>query len=120
MFRSPLMVGGNLPKSDAWTISLLSNAEVIAVDQRSKENRVAVATDSAVVWTARVADGDGWYVAVFNLKDGAQSLHYAWSDLGIEAGSHAVRDLWSSKDLAAADAFTGTAAAHGCLLYRVK
>ena len=57
MFRSPLMVGANLPKSDEWTISLLSNAEVIAVDQRSKENRVAVSTDSTVVWTARP---DGW------------------------------------------------------------
>jgi alpha-galactosidase len=120
MFRSPLMVGGNLPKSDAWTISLLSNAEVIAVDQRSKDNRVAVATDSAVVWTARVADGDGWYVAVFNSKDGAQSLHYGWPDVGIPGGSHAVRDLWAGKDLAAADAVAGTVAAHGCLLYRVK
>ena len=57
MFRSPLMVGANLPKSDEWTISLLTNAEVIAVDQRSKENRVAVSTDSMVVWTARPG---GW------------------------------------------------------------
>ena len=114
------MVGANLPKSDAWTISLLSNADVIAVDQRSKENRVAVSTDSAVVWTARVADGDGWYVAVFNLKDTAESLRYSWSELGIAAGSHGIRDLWASADLAAAEAVAGTVAAHGCLLYRVK
>ena len=69
IFRSPLMVGANLPKSDEWTISLLTNPEVIAVDQKSKENRVAVSTDSTVVWTARPETGDGWYVAVFNLKD---------------------------------------------------
>jgi hypothetical protein len=67
-----------------------------------------------------VADGDGWYVAVFNLKDAAQSLHYAWSDLGIAAGSHGVRDLWGGKDLAAGEAVDGVVAAHGCLLYRVK
>jgi alpha-galactosidase len=114
------MVGANLPKSDAWTISLLSNAEVIAVDQRSKENRLVVTTDATVVWTARPTDGDGWYVAVFNLEDAPQTLHYAWKDLGIPDGSHAVRDLWADKDLPAADAVAGTIAAHGCLLYRVK
>src|SRR5580692_467485 len=116
MFRSPLMVGANLPKSDEWTISLLSNADVIAVDQKSKENRVAVSTDSSVVWTARPDDGDGWYVAVFNLEDKPQSLRYSWTDLGIAAGTHGMRDLWAGKDLPAADAVAGTVAAHGCLL----
>jgi alpha-galactosidase len=120
MFRSPLMVGANLPKSDEWTISLLSNADVIAVDQKSKENRVAVSTDSSVVWTARPDDGDGWYVAVFNLEDKPQSLHYSWTDLGIAAGTHGMRDLWGGKDLPAADAVAGRVAAHGCLLVRVK
>jgi alpha-galactosidase len=120
MFRSPLMVGANLPKSDEWTISLLSNAEVIAVDQHSMNNRVAVTTDSTVVWTARPDQGEDWYVAVFNLEDAPQTLHFAWKDLGIAAGSHAVKDLWAGKDLPAMDAISGTVMAHGCLLYRVK
>jgi hypothetical protein len=120
MFRSPLMVGANLPKSDEWTISLLTNAEVIAVDQHSRESRVALTTDAAVVWTARVADGDGWYVAAFNLEDAPQTVHYSWSALGIAAGSHAIRDLWGGRDLPAADAVSGTVMPHGCLLYRVK
>ncbi len=120
MFRSPLMVGANLPKSDAWTIALLTNPDVIAVDQKSKENRVAVSRESAVVWTARPEDGDGWYVAVFNLEDAPQTLHFSWPELGIAAGSHGIRDLWGSRDLPAADAIAGTVMPHGCLLYRVK
>jgi alpha-galactosidase len=68
----------------------------------------------------RVADGDGWYVAVFNLKDTAQSSHYSWSDIGIPAGSHAVKDLWAGKDLPASDAISSSVASHGCLLYLVK
>jgi hypothetical protein len=120
MFRSPLMVGANLPKSDEWTISLLTNAEVIAVDQKSRENRVAVSSDSAVVWTARPEDGDGWYVAVFNLEDAPQSLGYKWADLRMPAGSHAVRDLWAGRDLPAADSLAATVMPHGCLLYRVN
>jgi alpha-galactosidase len=120
IFRSPLMVGANLPKSDAWTMSLLTNAEVITVDQKSKDNRVAVSTDSMVIWTARPEDGDGWYVAVFNLEAAPQSLRYSWSDLGIAAGSHAIRDLWGGKDLPAVETMGGLVAPHGCLLYRVK
>jgi hypothetical protein len=120
MFRSPLMVGANLPKSDEWTISLLTNAEVIAVDQKSRENRVAVSSDSAVVWTARPEAGDGWYVAVFNLQDAPQSLGYNWADLRMPAGSHAVRDLWARRDLPAADSLAATVMPHGCLLYRVN
>jgi hypothetical protein len=120
MFRSPLMVGANLPNSDEWTISLLTNAEVIAVDQKSRENRVAVSSDSAVVWTARPEVGDGWYVAVFNLEDAPQSLRYPWADLRMPAGSHAVRDLWAGRDLPAADSLAATVMPHGCLLYRVN
>jgi len=120
MFRSPLMVGANLPKSDESTISLLTNAEVIAVDQRSKENRVAKSTDAAVVWTARPEEDDGWYVAVFNLEDAPQTLHFGWTELGIAAGRHAVRDLWAGTDLPEADAISGMVMPHGCLLYRVK
>jgi alpha-galactosidase len=120
MFRSPLMVGANLPKSDEWTIALLSNPEVIAVDQGAKDNRVVVTTDATVVWTARPTDGDGWYVAVFNLEDAPQTLHFAWKDLGIPDGSRAVRDLWAKADLPVADAVAGTVAGHGCVLYRVK
>jgi Alpha galactosidase C-terminal beta sandwich domain len=93
---------------------------VIAVDQHSKDNRVAVTTDSTVVWTARPDQGEDWYVAVFNLEDTMQSLHFAWKDLGIAPGSHAVRDLWAQIDLPPADAISRTVGPHGCLLYRVK
>ena len=52
IFPSPLMVGGDLPKADAWTTSLLTNPEVIAVDQHSTGNHPVVTTDKAVVWVA--------------------------------------------------------------------
>jgi len=73
-----------------------------------------------VVWTARPEDGDGWYVAVFNLEDAPQSLGYNWADLRMPAGSHAVRDLWAGRDLPVADSLAATVMPHGCLLYRVN
>ena len=46
IFPSPLMVGGELPPADAWTKSLLTNPEVLLVDQQSTENRPGIANDS--------------------------------------------------------------------------
>jgi hypothetical protein len=44
VFPSPLMIGGRLPSADDWTLSLLTNPEVLAVDQQSTENRPVVTT----------------------------------------------------------------------------
>jgi alpha-galactosidase len=120
MFRSPLMIGANLTKSDAWTTSLLTNAELIAVDQNSSENRAVISTDDAVVWTARAGSGGGKYVAVFNLRDSEQKVGYEWKEIGLEGGSkYGLRDLWEHKDLGAAESLRVTLGAHGCALYRV-
>jgi alpha-galactosidase len=120
IYRSPLMIGANLTKSDAWTTSLLTNAEVIAVDQASSDNRAVVSTDAAVVWTARAGSGVDRYVAVFNLRDAEQKVQYEWTDIGLPAGAkRGVRDLWEHKDLGAAEALRVTLGAHGCALFRV-
>src|SRR6266498_720635 len=82
IFRSPLIMGGNLLRSDAWTTSLLTNTEVITVDQHSRQNRPVITTDKVVIWTARPESGRDAYLAVFNISDTEQTVHYAWSDLG--------------------------------------
>jgi len=97
IFRSPLIMGGNLTLCDEWTTSLLTNAEVIAVDQHSTETHPVINTDKAAVWTARPVSGDGYYLAVFNLDDSPQTLHYFWKDLGLLPGSkYRLRDLTGS------------------------
>ena len=55
IFPSPLMVGGDLPRADAWTTSLLTNPEVIEVDQHSTGNHPVITTDKAVVWMAQAS-----------------------------------------------------------------
>ncbi len=66
--RSPLMFGGHLPSNDAFTLSLITNPEVIAVDQQSTGNRQVFRTNDKVAWTAD-APGGGRYLAVFNLNN---------------------------------------------------
>ena len=67
--RSPLMYGGDMTKTDDATLALLTNDEVLAVNQRSLNNRPLFSRDEIVAWTADVPDSPDKYLAVFNLRD---------------------------------------------------
>ena len=68
--RSPLMLGADLTKLDAPTLALLTNDEVIAVNQSSSNNRQLFRNaQGGIGWTADTADGKGRYLALFNTRD---------------------------------------------------
>lgn len=119
IFPSPLMVGGELPDADAWTLSLLTNPEVIAVDQHSSGNRPVINTKNTVVWLAQAASGDGQYLAVFNLTESKADIRYGWKELGLAGTAYTLRDLWEHRDLGAATALTVELPPHAGVLYRV-
>jgi hypothetical protein len=66
--RSPLMHGGDMTKMDDFTLSLLTNEEVLAVNQESERNRPLFDHDDLIAWTAEAGDGD-LYLALFNARD---------------------------------------------------
>jgi len=119
IFRSPLMVGGDLTAGNDWTTSLLTNPEVIALDQHSTGNHQAIASSKASVWLAQPASGKGYYVAAFNLEDAAATVEYSWRDLGLPDKEYSLRDLWERKDLGPAQSIKLTLPPHGAVLYRV-
>ena len=123
IFRSPLIMGGNLTRADGWTKSLLTNAEVISVDQHSTDNRPVISTEKIVIWTARPERSKqrmDAYVAVFNISDSPQNVRYSWSDLGLSSPAYMLRDLWEHKNLAAAKGLEVTLSPHASVLYRLK
>ena len=120
MFRSPLMIGGNLPRSDPWTIGLLTNLEVLAIDQSSTGNRQALATPDVVVWLAATIDGKHSYVAVFNRGEKQQDIHYRWKDLGLADRNYRLRDLWQRRDIGRAQSLAVQLSPHDCILYRLE
>ncbi len=67
--RCPLFQGGDLTKTDAATLALLTNDAVLAVDQHSTHNRPLFSRDGLVAWTADVPGSPDKYVAVFNTRD---------------------------------------------------
>jgi hypothetical protein len=117
--RSPLILGGNLPKSDAFTLSLITNDAVLAVDQHSSGNRQWWRRGDLVAWVANAPHSRDRYVALFNTGEAAQPVSVSFAELGLP-GAVRVRDLWSGRDLGKVEgAFAPTIPAHGAGLYRV-
>jgi hypothetical protein len=117
--RSPLMMGGNLTRMDAWTASLLSNLEVLTVDQHATDAHEVLSRDNFSVWRSHPDLGGGEYLAVFNLGETPRPLALQWRDIGLAARSYGVRDLWQARDLGNAAALRVDLPAHGAALLRV-
>lgn len=118
IFRSPLIMGGDLPSNDAFTLSLLTNPEVIAVNQASTDNKPALTKGEFMAWTAKVPGSADRYAAIFNLGEAKAVFEASWKELGIE-GSVTVRDLWERKDLGTQPTAKVELKPHACVLYRV-
>jgi hypothetical protein len=117
--RSPLIMGGDLRHLDDATLALLTNPEVLAVDQVSTDNRPHFVEDGVRIWSARPADGKGRYVAFFNPSDKPREVGIALREFGLD-GAQQVRDLWARRPLApAVRRFAQDLPAHGAGLYRL-
>jgi len=99
IFRSPLMMGGDLTMIRPNTLSLLRNREVIAVNQHSANNQQLFRRGNHIAWIADIPNSSQKYLALFNLGEDAETPVYVLlSDIGVE-GECTVRDLWKQKDL---------------------
>jgi len=96
VFRSPLFFGGELRLTDDYTLSLVTNPEVINVNQNSEKPLLVYNRGGIAVWQTKIENCTA--VAVFNLSDEEKHYKLSFSDLGIE-NVRAVRDLWARKDI---------------------
>lgn len=99
MFRSPLMLGCSLPDMDPFTLSLVTNDDVIAINQHSVDNRELYEKDGVIVWYARSETGNEHYVAVFNTTDaGIGKYDFNLNYIGID-DAVSVMDVWSGTEV---------------------
>jgi alpha-galactosidase len=118
----PLLLGCDLTRLDPFTLSLLTNDEVLALDQDAlgKQATVVSLQGEAGVMAKDLEDGSK-AVGLFYPGDSTatQAVTVRWSDLGI-TGPWVVRDLWRQKDLGVFEnAFTADVRRHGVVLIRL-
>jgi alpha-galactosidase len=122
--RSPLMMGGDLTQLDDFTLSLLTNEEVLAVNQHSSGNKQLFNRDGLIAWVADAPGLKDKYLAVFNTRDAnanrtPERVAVKLSELGF-TGAVSVRNLWAKQDLARVSAEIAVELpAHGAAFYRV-
>lgn len=119
--RSPLIMGGDLRNMDDATLALLTNREVLAVNQASTMNRPHFLADGTRVWSARPeGKPDERYVALFNTGKERARVGIKLRELAL-AGRVSARDLWMGRDLTPVTGeFAAELPAHGAGLYRLR
>ncbi|WP_074111757.1 X2-like carbohydrate binding domain-containing protein [Paenibacillus sp. P46E] len=96
-----LYIGNDMTRLDDYGMQLLTNDEVIAVNQAGHPAHPVSMDTQQQVWYAN--NGDGTYnVALFNLGSRSAAVDVKWSDIGLE-GPASVRDLWSHSELGSFD-----------------
>jgi len=124
MFHSPLMLGGDLTQMDTWELSLLTNPEVIAVDQKSIadllwwDNGTPQDVGKITVWISET--GHSYDVALFNRTDSTQTVEISWAQLGLPQWAATVRDLWEREELGPSSGVRLRLVPHACALYEVR
>src|SRR6185295_2537116 len=120
MQAAPLLIGADMAQFDPWTTDLMTNPEVLAVNQDVLGKGAAriYQRERLELWARPLADGS-IAVGLFNRGLQAATMTATWQVLGLR-GSQPVRDVWLQKDLGTkTDAFTTTVPAHGAVLIKI-
>jgi alpha-galactosidase len=120
LLSAPLLIGADMSQLDPFTLNLLSNDEVLDVDQDPLGNQATriVKNGETEVWAKKMADGS-MAVGLFNRGEMPAEVTATWQDLGL-TGRHRVRNLWRQKNAGEFDAsFSATVPRHGVCLVRI-
>ena len=120
LLASPLILGCDLRKPDDFTLSLITNAEVIEVDQDPLGDQATLAerTGEKESWVKEMADGSK-VVGLFNRSFFDSAVTINWKTLGI-SNYWKIRDLWRQRNLGSSnESFTAMVPGHGVVLVRL-
>lgn len=122
IFRSPLMLGCNLPEMDDFTLSLVTNDDVIRVNRQSAGNRELFERNGIIAWYARdINDGSCHYVAIFNTTDARlDDYSFSLNEINV-SGNVSVTDLWNGSSVKMdEDCASMSVNPHGVRLIKIK
>ena len=121
IFRSPLMIGGEMTGFDDFTVGLITNERILDMHKKARHShqvwRRSTGENEFILWTAMCADG-GQYAAVFNADGEKGKVEITLSDLEIEGASSA-EELWSGEKTLIRDSFEVSLNSHGAKVYKI-
>jgi len=119
--RSPLMFGGDLPSNDAFTLSLLTNDEVLKMHRESTNVKQLFQDKTKVALTSRHSTTNEVYLAIFNIADQEPvAISVNLKDLGL-TGEAEVVNMWTGQNLGKiSNTFSQTLNPHASGLYKFK
>ncbi len=123
IFRSPLMMGGEMRDNDEFTLSLLQNRELIDMLKNSSGakqfKREETDGKGEIIWTSKGEKCK--YVALFNTDDEAREIAFDVTDITIGGLNYSVWDMWSHKEYTVTDGvFKADVNPHGARLFKIK
>lgn len=115
LFGSPLMIGAELTKLDDWTLSLLTNQDVLDMLPPSCKPRQLIRDKEKAIWTAVDAGAQKTYLALFNLSDETQTVEW-----NLQTEKNAT-ELWTKEEIFTSDGVLAkTLLPHACAVYQIK
>ncbi len=121
LLAAPLLLGCDLSKLDDFTLNLLTNDEVLAVNQDPLGDQAVqlILRDEDQVWKKDLADGS-MAVGLFNLAEEPKEVEVTWNHLELD-GTYTVRDLWRQENIGQFDEkFSATVQSHGVVMIRIS
>jgi hypothetical protein len=115
---APLYSGDDLTQMDSYGYALLTNREVIAIDQSGRAAKPLSTSTDQQVWYTKNANGS-YTVALFNLGSASATVSVGWPDLGF-SGTAAIRDVWRHTWTGTSGSgYSATVPSHGSVLLKV-
>lgn len=121
IFNSPLIFGGDLPSCDKWTMSLITNDEVLSVNQTGRNPRLISNEGEKIIWMSDVPDSKDKYLALFNMNEKGKMIEMSaeFDKMGL-SNRCSTRNLWEHREMGLFENnFCPQINAHGAGLYRL-
>lgn len=123
MFRSPLMVGAELTKMDDWTLSLLTNEELLELMNEEYHGVQLARNEKAAIWKNKNCKTGAFYVALFNLSDADDTIFISLADMEESLDgkiTYSLYELWDkSQNKINQGRIEAMVPAHGVKVYRI-
>jgi hypothetical protein len=123
--QAPMILGGDLESFSAAERAMITNAEVIALDQRRGSSRPVTSLprtlEQARVWISTPAGArEPDTLAVFNVGETPLTADASWADLGLGSGAFAARELWTGRRAPSSPTARLSVPPHGVVVFRVS